>query len=122
MLKLGIIGLAAILVVVAGLYGAVRYTQLHATEPDSFSSKVYQRALETKLLDRCRALVNQHTSLDDVNTPQQYDAMCKCYASDIFARFRNVPPDELDAAMQKEENTTSALSIITKCIHQSGLN
>lgn len=112
----------AIVIAVAGFWGLRKYSLDHAIEEGSFSAKLYERRIEGELLDHCRVFVNKHPPGSGENTPQQYEAFCKCYANDMFDRFREVPPDELDEAIKKVEYSTSAQNIVEKCFYQSGLN
>ena len=111
-----------IVLVVGGLYGFGRYVLDHANEEDSFSSQVYEQTIEGKLLVRCREIVKETTTPDDENTPAQYEATCKCFANDVFEKFRDVPPDELDALIEKDETNKSVENIIKKCGYAAGLN
>jgi hypothetical protein len=112
----------AIVIVVAGLVGLRKYSLDHATEEGSFSAKLYERRIEGQLLDHCRALIKEHPRENGENTPQQNEAFCKCFANDMFDRLREVPPDELQAHLEKAATKTSMQDIIKKCGYAAGLD
>ena len=112
----------AIVIVVAALVSLRKYSLDHATEEGSFSAKLYERRIEGELLDHCRAFVKEHPRGNEENTPQQNEAFCRCFANDMFDRLREVPPDELQAHLEKGATKTSMQSTIMKCGYAAGLD
>ena len=116
-------GLIAV-VLVGGLAasGFYRYVMTHANEPESYSARIYERAMKDKLFAFCTDTAQRSLEIGEVNTQAQVDSACKCFSNDMFEKLRNVPPDELDAMLQKTETSKSAENIAKKCGYQAGLN
>ena len=112
----------AVVIVVAGLWGLRKYSLDHVAEEGSFSAKIYERTIERQLLAACNALAKEKQPADDVNTPAQYEAACKCFANDMFEKVRSVPPDELESHFEKEATKASMQNIVKKCGYAAGLN
>ncbi len=116
-------GLVFLLVVSPAIaYGVYRYVMSHPAEPGTLAGRVYEKTVKTKLSFFCAKTMKHYVTPERTNTEAQSEAACKCFVDDMFEKFRDVPPGDLNAMAEENETQRSARVIFNKCANQSGMN
>ncbi|MBA4097054.1 MAG: hypothetical protein C0484_09850 [Rhodospirillum sp.] len=101
-------------------FGVYHYVMTHPAEPGTLAGRVYEKTVKAKLSRLCMKNMRPFVKADD--TEEQLEASCRCFADDMFEKFRHVPPGDLDAMAEQKETQQSAQAIFTKCANQSGVS
>ena len=109
------------IVVAAVLFGLRKYSMDDATDEDSFAAGIYGKRIEKDLLEICNATIMRDQTGDET-TPAQYASTCKCFADDMTEKLRAVPPDEMQAHLQKNATRKNVQTIVKKCGYAAGLH
>jgi hypothetical protein len=116
----GLVGLVLFAGVVAfGLYDSVKQ---NATVEGTRAAEAYERVTERFLQDSCSSFLEKFRPRDQINSDTQYQAMCNCFADKMFEKMRDVPPEELEAHMRKDETNEKSRVILETCANQVGLD
>jgi hypothetical protein len=102
-------------------FGIYHYVMTHPAEPGTLAGRVYEKTVKAKLSRLCTKNMRPFVKADETNLEVQLAAACKCFADDMFEKFRHVPPGDLDAMAAQKETQDSARAIFTKCADQSGV-
>jgi hypothetical protein len=103
-------------------FGVYHYVMTHPAEPGTLAGRVYERSVKAKLSRLCLKSMRPFVKADDSDLEDQLEASCKCFTDDMFEKFRNVPPGNLDAMAEQKETQQNAQAIFTKCANQSGVS
>lgn len=102
-------------------FGAYRYVMTHPAEPGTLAGRVYERTVKAKLSRLCMKNMRPFVKAEEANAEEQLVAACTCFKDDMFEKFRDVPPGDLDAMAEQKETQQSARAIFAKCANQSGV-
>ncbi len=103
-------------------FGVYHYVMTHPAEPGTLAGRVYEKTVKAKLSRLCLKNVRPFVKADETTLEAQLEASCKCFADDMFEKFRYVPPGDLDAMAEQKETQQSAQAILRKCANQAGVN
>ena len=104
-------------------FGVYHYVMTHPAEPGTLAGRVYEKTVKAKLSRLCLKNMRPFVKADDeVTEERQLEASCKCFTDDMFEKFRDVPPGDLDALAGQKETQQSAQAIFRKCANQSGVS
>ena len=103
-------------------FGVYHYVMTHPAEPGTLAGRVYEKTVKAKLSRLCLKNVRPFVKADETTLEAQLEASCKCFADDMFEKFRYVPPGNLDAMAEQKETQQSAQAILSKCANQAGVN
>jgi hypothetical protein len=113
-------GLLVLMIVIG--YAVYHYVMTKPAEPGTFIGRMYEQAVKKKLSSHCRDAIARVAGSDEANTEAQIEGACTCFTDQMFERFRDVPPGQLDTVAEEEETARAAESIFNKCVNQAGLN
>jgi hypothetical protein len=102
-------------------FGVYHYVMTHPAEPGTLAGRVYEKTVKAKLSRLCMKNMRPFVKADEASLEKQLGASCKCFTDDMFEKFRDVPPGDLDAMAGQKETQQSAQAIFTKCANQSGV-
>lgn len=103
-------------------FGVHHYVMTHPAEPGTLAGRVYEKTVKAKLSRLCMKNMRPSLKADGTELEDQLEASCKCFADDMFEKFRYVPPGNLDAMAEQKETQQSAQAIFAKCTSQSGVS
>jgi hypothetical protein len=103
-------------------FGVYHYVMTHPAEPGTLAGRVYEKTVKAKLSRLCLKNVRPFVKADETTLEAQLEASCKCFADDMFEKFRYVPPGNLDAMAEQKQTQQSAQAILSKCANQAGVN
>ena len=102
-------------------FGVYHYVMTHPAEPGTLAGRVYEKTVKAKLSRLCMKNMRPFVKADEASLEKQLGASCKCFTDDMFEKFRDVPPGDLDAMAGQKETQQSAQAIFTNCANQSGV-
>ena len=102
-------------------FGVYHYVMIHPAEPGTLAGRVYEKTVKAKLSRLCTKNMKQFVTADDASPEEQLEAACRCFTDDMFEKFRNVPPGDLNTMADQKETQQSAQAILTYCADRSGV-
>ena len=96
-------------------FGVHHYVMTHPAEPGTLAGRVYEKTVKAKLSRLCMKNMRPSLKADGTELEDQLEASCKCFADDMFEKFRYVPPGNLDAPWKRNSEPTSARLPCRKC-------
>jgi hypothetical protein len=101
-------------------FGVYHYVMTHPAEPGTLAGRVYEKTVKAKLSRLCLKNMRPFVKAADADLEEQLEAACTCFTDDMFEKFRNVPPGDLDAMAGQKDTQQSAQAIFTRCANQPG--
>lgn len=120
MLRWYLAGLAVLMIVIG--VGVYHYVMTHPAEPGTFTGRIYEKVVKSKLSKHCTGTMERLAKSHDSDTEARVAIACDCFTTQMFAKFRDVPPGQLDAVAEEEATARVAEGIFNRCFNEAGLN